>query len=311
MLISFIIPHMGREEMLIQTLESITKQHFDLNSIEVIVVSKNSNASDELLKFNQSLNFQFIMVDESVTIAHQRNKGAHTASGEYFAFVDADIDLSENWINVMLAILHNKQDVKLVSAAQKNSQNANALERVRTALVNTVMDCEVDFLRGCNLLMRRETFFKSKGFPEDLITCEDYAFSQRVSEFGKLYYTNETSYIHLGEDKAYFAMAKKEIWRGQSNFKSIEGRKVPFSELPSFLVPPIFTCGVLLLFIGLWLNLNALSLVSIVISLLLLGSYTIRLRSSTQDNIPIKDIIFFYLLYFPARTIGTIKGIVT
>ncbi len=308
-LVSFIIPHMGREKMLLQTLDSISAQSIDTNTIEVIVVSKNLTVSDELDQYDKLSNFKFVTVDKGLTISQQRNVGAEIASGQYFAFVDADIELAENWTSAMLKTLHDRTDAKLVSAIQKNSANAPPLERLRTALSNAKTECEVKFLPGRNLFLHKDTFSRTNGFPEHLITCEDYVFTQRVSEFGKLFYTDASNYIHIGEDKAFYSMAKKEIWRGQSNIKSIGGRKIPLREVPSFIAPPIFTFGILLSFIFLAVDQKILAFLCMSMSAAVIGLYSLRLYLNSKQPLPLRDVIFFYLLYFPARTIGTIKGI--
>ena len=99
------------------------------------------------------------------------------------------------------------------------------------------VDEPVKFLPGRNLFLKREVFTRIGGFPEHLVTCEDYWFTELASRQGPLWYTSETNYLHLGEDRNYADMFKKEIWRGQSNLISIRGRQIPPDEWPSFIVP--------------------------------------------------------------------------
>jgi glycosyltransferase involved in cell wall biosynthesis len=306
--VSFIIPHMGREKMLTDTLHSIAQQDFDLSSIEVIVVTKNKDINDTIAAVGASYALHVLHADKALTISHQRNMGAATASGAYLAFLDADIYLAQNWISAMLSILAEQADIKLVSAVQKNSANAPPLEQLRTALSNASVDCEVEFLPGRNLFLHRDTFALSGGFPEHLITCEDYVFTQGIAKFGKLFYSTRSHYVHLGEDKAFWLMAEKEVWRGQSNIASLAGRKIPLSEWPSFIAPPLFTLSFLLAVICLLLGANVIAAVWLLLSALVLLVYTLRLRGITQGKPDMFTIIKFYVLYFPARTWGTIKG---
>ena len=210
--ISFIIPHMGREAMLIETLHSILGLHYPKENIEVIVVSQNDEISETLSSFKDNLDLSVIFNQTNKTISHSRNLGASQANGDYLAFLDADIALSDNWVEVMLSILSSNEDILLASAMQINSQNAPPLERIRTALSNAELDTYVAFLPGRNLFLHKTTFDRVGGFPEHLLTCEDYFFTDKVNNLGKLFYTSRAQYVHIGEDKHFIPMFKKEIW---------------------------------------------------------------------------------------------------
>lgn len=307
--LSFIIPHMGREHMLGETLGSIAQQTYDMSNIEIIVVTKNEQINDTLAAASSLLDINVIFADKQLSISHQRNVGAQAATGEYFAFLDADVHLAPNWINAMMNVLIQRSDVKLVSAIQKNSRNAPPLEQLRTALSNASVDCEVEFLPGRNLLLHSDTFHQSGGFPEHLITCEDYVFTQRVAMLGKLFYSSASHYIHLGEDKAFWPMAEKEVWRGQSNIASLAGRTIPLSEWPSFIAPPLFSLGCLIGIISVLLYAPFVASLSLLIAVMVLLLYTLRLRRITKGRPGTLTILKFYTLYFPARTWGTVKGI--
>lgn len=307
-IVSFIIPHMGREQMLADTLQSIAQQAFDLSTVEVIVVSKNERLSDSIAAIGAAFSLQVLHADKDLTISHQRNIGANIARGEYFAFLDADISLAPNWTSAMLSLLAEQPTRKLVSAVQKNSQHAPPLEQLRTALSNAAVDCEVEFLPGRNLLLQRDTFKASGGFPEHLITCEDYVFTQRIAKLGTLFYSTRSHYIHLGEDKDFWLMADKEVWRGQSNLASLAGRKIPLQEWPSFIAPPLFTISSIIALLCALIGASKLATLSLIIALVVLLMYTLRLRRISKGRPGVFTIVRFYMLYFPARTWGTVKG---
>jgi glycosyltransferase involved in cell wall biosynthesis len=306
--ISFIIPHKGRIELLTQTIDSIIKQKFDLSRIEIIVVTQNTDLSQ--INFNAGAlgNLTILNRPTTDTISSLRNFGVKQSSGEFLAFLDADIALATNWISAMLMELENPKFI-LVSAAQANDVDAPPLEKIRTALSNATLDTEVNFLPGRNLFLRKADFDRTEGFPEHLITCEDYYFTDQLHHLGILYYSSKASYVHLGEDKKYPEMFKKEVWRGQSNLLSIKGRKIPIREIPSIVVPLSI---VLLLFIGIIffiLNFHALTLVLLGAILFLFFSYTFRLMKLLKGDVTSWHVIKFYLYYFPARAYGTIVGL--
>jgi glycosyltransferase involved in cell wall biosynthesis len=307
--VSFILPHKGRENFLLQTLESIAGQDYDLKRIEVVVITQNEQLSATILNLGNKFSFSVYYRPDSETISALRNFGVKKTSGEYLAFLDADVSLSKNWISSLINELDSKTDRVLVSASQVCSGNAPPLEQIKTALSNAIIDENVNFLPGRNLLLSRNIFNQAGGFPEHLITCEDYYFTDQVHHLGDLYYTSKASYIHLGEDKNYNEMYRKEIWRGQSNLQSIKGRRIPLREIPSFLVPVgIFSfllLSIALLFTGNFL----LAAIAFVLALAPILIYSIRLNTLVGQQANFIEILKFYIYYFPARAIGTLGGI--
>ena len=150
---SFIIPHKGREDMLIETLTSIAGLTTPKEQYEVVLVSQNKEISNTLSAFIETVNLRVVYNDENNTISHSRNLGAGLATGEYLAFLDADVALASNWLDVMIDTLKTRDNTALVSAMQVNSPNAPPLEIIRTALSNAELDVPVSFLPGRNLFL--------------------------------------------------------------------------------------------------------------------------------------------------------------
>jgi glycosyltransferase involved in cell wall biosynthesis len=309
MQVSFIIPHKGRFEMLIQTIESISAQAWDLEQLEVLVVSQTVQIAEQVLCSEEKLTVKVFIRPESETISALRNYGFSQSNSPFLAFLDADIWLSANWVYQMHQHLCAHPERIIVSATQICDHNAPTLEKIRTSLSNAEIDTNVNFLPGRNLFMRRDAFSKIGGFPEHLITCEDYYFTDQAAKLGELYYTSSATYVHLGEDKAYKPMFDKEIWRGQSNLKSIAGRNIPLREWPSFLVPAGITITFLLALIALLAGWYQGGLFLLALSLMPIFLYSFRLYTLANSKIAFISIFKFYAVYFPARAIGTFAGL--
>ncbi len=308
-LISFIIPHKGREVFLQKTIESITLQEIDLSLIEVIIVTQNDNLTDGVINFQQNLTLSIYTRPVTDTISSLRNYGVEKAKGEYLAFLDADVFLSANWAQCMLNTLKEVESRVITSAVQINGSDAPPLEKIRTALSNAITDHNVSFLPGRNLFLSKETFHQAGGFPAHLITCEDYYFTDKANRLGDLYYTSKASYIHLGEDKNFKEMYKKEIWRGQSNLLSIKGRSIPLNEIPSFIMPIALLLLFFIMLVSLVSGKYILAMISLIAMVLPVTLYSTRLYILAKNKVRFHDVVKFYLYYFPARAIGTIGGL--
>jgi len=308
-LVSFIIPHKGRFDMLRQTLQSIAEQDYPIDKFEIIVISQTPETKTVELLDNNELDFQVILRPEGETISSLRNHGATHAKGKYLAFLDADVFLSNNWIASMISNLDEEKERVIVSAMQICGTSPPPLEHIRTSLSNAEIDTNVAFLPGRNLFMSRDTFDKVGGFPEHLITCEDYYFTDKAAQFGRLYYTSDATYIHLGEDKVFSEMFKKEIWRGQSNLQSIQGRRIPLREIPSFILPLWICLSLLLAMASLIFGAIPASIILFIAGVAPLLIYSIRLYRLARNVVTFSTVFLFYTTYFPARAIGTLAGL--
>ncbi len=295
--------------MLRQTLHSIAGQNYPLDKIEVIVISQTPEIENTQLLDDNGLDLSILLRPENETISALRNYGVKQAKGKYLAFLDADIFISPNWINTMQSHLHQNKNRIIVSAMQTCESTAPALEHIRTNLSNAELDTDVAFLPGRNLFLTLESFERIGGFPEHLITCEDYYFTDKAAQLGNLYYTSDATYIHLGEDKNIPEMFKKEIWRGQSNLQSIQGRKVPFREIPSFILPLGVCLSLLISLISFFFWEKSIGLLFLLLGALPLLAYSIRLYRLSKDTVKFGSVLKFYAAYFPARAIGTLAGL--
>lgn len=308
-LVSFIIPHKGRFEMLKQTLSSIAELDYPLDNIEVIIVSQTPEIENIRLLDNSDLSFKIILLSESETISVSRNRGVKESIGQYLAFLDADIFISNNWVTSMLAHLHSSDERVIISGVQTCKPLASPIERIRTYLAGAETNTNIAFLPGCNLFLSKQTFEQIGGFPEHLITCEDYYFTDKANQFGNLYRTSDATYIHLGEDKDISVVFKKELWRGQSNLQSIQGRHIRFREIPS-LVTPLGICLTLLAVpISILFQAYILALFFFVFGSVPLLAYSVRLYQLSKYTVNFGIVLKFYMTYFLARAIGTVIGL--
>lgn len=300
--VDFVIPHMGRPEMLRETVDSILGQTVPERIASITVVTRNTGdltlPADPLLRV--------IHAPGASSISEQRNLGTAAGSAALIAYLDADIELDPDWLETCVPLLSLNPDRVLVSAMQKPSGHAGRVEQLRTVLSNLALDQSVQFLPGRNLLVYRWANERVGGFPEHLQTCEDYYYTDQLSGVGELFYTSACGYVHLGEDRSLAQTFHKEIWRSESNLMSMAGRPIPLREWPSILLPFWMLCAYLFLVLGLlapvWLMTGAIMLVMPPVL------YALRLYRHPRNQQPLYFLLLFYLVYFTARSIGTLKG---
>ncbi|WP_017444349.1 glycosyltransferase family 2 protein [Gayadomonas joobiniege] len=306
MKVSFVIPHKGRLDLLIQTIESIWQQTGV--DKEILLVSKNSDLTTEQLPMSGEQRVNLLIANENLTIAEQRNIGAAASIGEYLAFLDADIQLPADWAKLLIEKLASEPNLVMLSSLQSLPKTATWVEKLRANLANKGIEKAVDSLPGSNLILQRDTFIKSGGFPAHLTTCEDIYFTQAVAKLGEIKRTAVTDHIHLGEDKTLAVVFKKEIWRGQSNLLSLQGRKIPLREWPSLLVP--FWVTLFLSFSIIFLPLTYMMFLgALVLWLLPIALYALRAIKGGRTEVNFFRASLFYAVYFPARCWGTCLGI--
>ncbi|MCC5827067.1 MAG: glycosyltransferase family 2 protein [Alkalimonas sp.] len=306
--VDFVIPHMGRPEMLVATIESILAQNCPERVHQILVVTKNT----EPLAVPEHPKLTILYRPDATSISEQRNFGAShivdaAGQSEWLAFLDADIQLAPDWLATCLRLMQQQPERVVLSAMQQASSAASNIELLRTSLSNAAVDCSVQFLPGRNLLVRRQHHQVVGGFPEHLQTCEDYYYTDRLSELGPLYYTSETHYVHLGEDQTLRQTFDKEIWRSEYNLKSLSGRKIPLREWPSILLP----FWVLLALLAMLLSILVPSLFIPAAALLMLPVllYSLRLYRLPHNTVAFHYLLLFYTVYFAARAVGTLAGV--
>ncbi|MDB6445411.1 glycosyltransferase [Pseudomonas sp. 21TX0197] len=161
-----------------------------------------------------------VLIVPGVHIGALRNRGAALASGQWLAFVDADIEMPADWLTLMLE-LEGQGDVLgldldtprqapwFAEAWQRRSQRADSRPLHR-----------VQWLPSANLLMRRSWFDRVGGFDETLRTGEDKDFSLRLRQAGaRLLLVNDSLALHWGYEGSWREWMSKELWRQGSHLQ--------------------------------------------------------------------------------------------
>lgn len=218
--ISIIIPMFNEARHIGRTLLAAQKAaHAAEVDCELIVVDNGS--SDDGPHIARQFGAQ-VLVLPGLLIGALRNRGALLASGEWIAFIDADVEMPEDWLKPLFELQAEGQadvfglDLHTPAAAP---WYATAWQR-RTLRPPSQASHTVDWLPSCNLLMRRHWFDKVGGFNEHLRTGEDKEFTLRLHEQGaRLLSVNSSVALHWGYEMNWREWMGKEMWRQGSHLQ--------------------------------------------------------------------------------------------
>ena len=180
-----------------------------------------------------------VLVLPGLLIGALRNRGAAVATGEWLGFIDADIEVPEDWLTRLLELESGGQADVLALDLHTPVQApwfATAWQR-RMARPTTDASYPVQWLPSANLLMRRSWFDKVGGFDETLRTGEDKAFTLRLSEAGaRLLAVNQSIALHWGYEGSWREWMGKELWRQGSHLQLLrtQGMSLRLLRFPAF-----------------------------------------------------------------------------
>lgn len=187
--LSIIIPSLNEEKYLPRLLKSISKQNYK-GKLEVIVVDGKSsdNTVKKAEEYKKSISdLRIVATDKN--IGHQRNVGAEKAKYKYLLFLDADVLLAKNCLN----ILRNKTvPEKFVAAALHSSDNIYFTDYFFLGIVYFLFLLayigKVPVTNGDFIFTSKKNHDYIKGFKEGAMLGEDTDYGVRSVRSGARYY---------------------------------------------------------------------------------------------------------------------------
>lgn len=185
---------------------------------QLVVVDNGS--SDDGPRIARALGAQLLDLP-GLSIGALRNRGAAVCECDWLAFLDADIEVPENWLSRLLEL--HAQDRGDVFALDCDTPDqapwfAIAWQR-RTLRSGQLMHCQ-QWLPSPNLLMPRYWFDQVGGFDEHLQSGEDKEFTLRLAEAGaRLMVLRDPVVLHWGYEGSWKEWLGKEMWRQGSHLQ--------------------------------------------------------------------------------------------
>ena len=179
---SVIIPCLNEKVYLPKLLTSLVKQKY--RSFEVILADgKSDDTSREIFaKYIKRLPAARLVISNKRNVGYQRNLGAKSARGEYLVFLDADCQVRPYFLQ-KLHKLQQKHPIEFAStwiapdsrrASEKLLLDVGNFAQELTHKLHIPMGC------GYNMMIRRKTFLRLRGFRSKVLYNEDLDFSLKA-----------------------------------------------------------------------------------------------------------------------------------
>jgi glycosyltransferase involved in cell wall biosynthesis len=193
--ISVIVPAHNAERTLEQCLRSILSSVYPPR--EIIVVDDAS--SDRTVQIAEEYSVTIIKLDVNRGEGYARNVGSRTAQGDILAFVDSDVILAKDSLQILAEYFRKHPHVSAVTGRlSREHPNQNFASQFKNLYMNAVfarMPIEVDFVYGSVFSVRRKSFMPMS---EERILGEDTEFGHRLTASGrKIHLLRQLEVVHL------------------------------------------------------------------------------------------------------------------
>ncbi len=273
--VSFVIPVRNDADRLRHCLTTIAANRYPRAAVEVIVADNGSSDRSAQVAREAGAAVQYV---PGCRVSEARNRAAAAASGAVIAFVDADHEISPDWIEAAADAL-TEQRVGAVGALCRPPSNGTWVQRMYGVLRGrTVGRSDVAWLGAGNMAVRKEAFLAIGGFDQTLETCEDVDLCQRLRERGwRVVGDDRLDNIHFGDPATLGHLFRAERWRGRDNLRVTFRPGWAWRDLPSALLPVaeglllLATCVCLLVWP--WTGRMTLGVAALLASLAVLASF--------------------------------------
>jgi glycosyltransferase involved in cell wall biosynthesis len=195
--ITIVVPCKNEEDYIAHLLDSLRGQ--DIGDIRVIIADCSTDNTRQVIRDNSlGLNVEII---EGGPVSIAKNNGAKLVTTPYILFIDADVRFFKNTVIRDSVNLIESKNLDLVGLNIKCYDKDMRAKIGFTAfnLINHTLKFFSPFAVGAFMLTRRDKFEEFGGFPENLLTSEDYFLSKKYSSR-----KFKISRHHFGQDSRRF-----------------------------------------------------------------------------------------------------------
>jgi len=241
--VSIIVPVYGKVTMTVECLESIRRAATSV-AYEVIVVDDGSqDATPQWLPGIPGL--RYVKNASNLGFVRTCNHGADMARGEYLVFLNNDAQVSDGWLDALLAVLETYPQAgavgpRIIYPNGRLQEAGTVLNRDASAtLIGLAEDPgapaygatrEVDYCSGACLMLRADLFRTVGGFDLSLAPsyCEDVDLCLKVRAQGlRIVYVAESRIVHHLSATSNALHDRYKLWWGTRNQQKLAERWQP------------------------------------------------------------------------------------
>lgn len=263
-ILDIIICTYNRADLLDSSLKSLELNKTEKDSFNIIVVDNNSidNTKSVVESYVGRLNIKYIF-EEKQGLSYARNRGASESNSSYVAFLDDDILIDVNWLNMVLNVCREKKyDIfggKIIPFYKEEKPVWFKDQYATYEPANSSRELNKDeFLPGSNMIFKRAVF-KKIGYFDELIGMkggkvalgEDTKIQVIAEKSGikRRYFNNLVIYHYSPINKMNIAYITKRAVNSYMVFSDVFGREYGiFSVILKTIIDIIKTFTLLLTF---------------------------------------------------------------
>ena len=177
--ITIVVPCKNEENYIHHLLDALRNQ--DIGDTRVIIADCSTDATRQVIKDNSiGLNVEII---DGGPVSIAKNNGARLVTTPYILFIDADVRFFKDTV---IQDSVNKMELKKLHLIGLNIKCYDKDIRAKIGftafnLINHTLKFFSPFAVGAFMLTRKDKFEEYGGFPENLLTSEDYFLSKKYS----------------------------------------------------------------------------------------------------------------------------------
>jgi glycosyltransferase involved in cell wall biosynthesis len=222
--ISFIVPCYRCRRTVGFTLKSILEQEIG-RTFEILLVDSSPGGISNWVRSTYP-RVKVISSERRLGAGAARNLGAEEASGQYIAFLDADVLVSKDWLRILLEKLETDPETTVAGGSIANANPEKAASRVLhwvefSEFLPGLKSGPRNFLSSSNCLIRKSDFQEAGGFSPDFSMAEDLELFTK-GRF-RLYFDADAQVRHFHRSRWKTAMqhlASLGFWSGTFRRKS-------------------------------------------------------------------------------------------
>ncbi len=232
-LVSVIVTSKNEEDVIGRLITSIKNQSY--RKIEIILVDNYSK--DKTIEKARGMGVKVLNFGPERSA--QRNFGAKNAKGNYFLFVDADMELSKDVVKECVNVCEKKSDIGCVVIPEE-SKGRNYWEKVK-AFERSFYNEEGDNVTDAARYFTRKAFLKAGGYDEAITGPEDWDLSESIRKLGFNIERITSVIYHYERINSPLNLARKKYYYALKSHRYLSKQKISlFSTKTIYFLRPVF-----------------------------------------------------------------------